>query len=588
MVEGMRKPVVPRFLLFLVLFTVLFILLVQFQFGKKTNFTLRAGDLVIQGSYGTPPAVQMPNTYPLEGPVSVFFGGIEFRPGEAVLGASAIRPRLMTLTDNGVYFEFPGGPELFFATQYTGGTIELVIRSDFSGPEYDSVRFPFIPLATSSVMENNSSFLLNAGGVRYAFSRETREGHILLEPQNPDISYRVVPDRPTASPRDFFLPAAMNGEEYEASVSLWLDRSYSFWNRMLSPGTEIDEAERGEMISAYMSEALKRGTYKAAVIAAYASYNPALSSYEASAYAGRMEGALRSLAAAERERSARFARLFNEKSLDFLKEFHTIEFLGVRSYNNLMDDAAEMLRTFDPAKMTVEQAAGFLEGRPDWERYRPGRNNPYERFIDQALYVVTENLREISSNGRAAGSLAFFGDEADTELNLRLGSALLRYGDPVKTSLGRTLILSVLSLADGTGAVPRILVRTAGNVAAKPGGGLLGSRRIYRICRTGDSYARAQFLGQGLWAWTAASSISGAPGQNALDITVNFPPGETHYLLIRGVRPFTALRFNGTDYPQDPQFERYDASGWAYSAAEQTLLIKLRHRAAAERITVVY
>ncbi|MDR2662806.1 MAG: hypothetical protein LBC31_07410 [Treponema sp.] len=579
----MRKPVVPRFLLFLVLFTVLFILLVQVQFGKKTNFTLRAGDLVIQGSYGASPAVQMPNVYPLEGPVSVFFGGIEFRPGEAALGGSAVPPRLMTLTDEGVYFEFPEGPELFFATQYTGGTIELVIRSDFSGPGYESLTFPFTPLATSRVTENNSSFLLNAGGVRYAFSREIPEGHILLEPQNPAVSYRVVPDRPTASPGDFFLPAALDGEDYEASLSLWLDQSYSFWNRMLSPGTEIEGAERGEMISAYMSEALKRGTYKAAVIAVSASYNPALSSYEASAYVDRMEGALRSLATAERERSARSARLLNERSLDFLKEFHLIEFLGVRSYNNLMDDAAEMLRIFDPAEMTVEQAAGFLEGRPDWERYRPGRNNPYERFIDQAMYVVTENLRKIPS-----GTLAFSGDEADTELNLRLGSALLRYGDPVKTSLGRTLILSVLSLADGTGAVPRILVRTAENTAAKPGGGLLGSYRIYRICRAGDSYARAQLLGPGLWAWTAASSINAVPGGNTLDITVNFPPGETHYLLIRGIRPFTALQFNGREYPQDPQFERYDASGWAYSAPEQTLLIKLRHRAAAERITLVY
>ncbi|MDR2662378.1 MAG: hypothetical protein LBC31_05215 [Treponema sp.] len=584
----MRKPIVPRFVFLLVLFTVVFILLVQFQFGKKTNFTLRAGDLVIQGSYGTPPAVQMPNTYPLEGQVSVFFGGIEFSPGEVVLAGSTIRPHLMTLTDNGVYFEFPGGPELFFATQYTGGTIELVIRSDFSGMEYDTLKVPFKPLATSRVTRNNFSFLLNADGVRYTFSRDTGEGHILLDLQNPAISYRVVPDRPTASPQDFFLPAALNEEEYEASLNLWLDQSYSFWNRILSPGAEIEGAERGEMISAYMSEALKRGTYKAAAIAVSTSYNPALSSYEASAYVDRMEGALRSLATAERERSARFARLFNEKSMDFLKEFHTVEFLGVRSYNNLMDDAAEMLRTFDPAEMTVEHAAGFLEGRPDWERYRPGRNNPYERFIDQAMYVVTESLRKIPSGGRAAGSLVFSGDEADTELNLRLGSALLRYGDSVKISLGRTLILSVLSLADSAGAVPRTLIRTAENIAAKPGGGLLGSYRIYRICRAGDYYARAQLLGSGLWAWTAASSINGAPGRNTMDITVNFPPGETHYLLIRGIRPFTALQFNGTDSPQDPQFERYDASGWAYSTAEQTLLIKLRHRAATERITVVY
>jgi hypothetical protein len=577
----------------MVLFAVIFILLVQFQFGKKTNFTLRAGDLVIQGSYGTPPAVQFPNAYSLEGPVSVFFGGMEFRPGEAVLAASQTRPGLMILADTGVYFEFPEGPELLFTTQYTGGAIELVIRCDFSGgePAYDSLKLPFKPLATSRVRENNSSFMLNSEGENYAFSRYTGGDHVLLEAHNPAVSYRLVPDRQMASPRDFFLPAALNEKEYEAAVSLWLDQSYSYWNRTLSPGTAED---RGAMISAYMSEALRRGTYKAAVIAVYGSYNPALSSYEASAYVGRMEGALRSLATAERERSTRLARLFNEKSLDFLKEFHIIEFLGVRSYSNLMDDAAEMLRTFDPAEMTVEQAAGFLEGRPDWEQYRPGRNNPYDRFIDQAMYVITEGLRKApqSTQPGVTGSLVFSGDEADTELNLRLGSALLRYGDPDKTALGRTLILSVLALADGTGAVPRTIARpvpgTMGGFTEKPDGGFLGSSRIYQICRAGGNYARAQFLGSGLWAWTAASSVSGIPGQGITEITVNFPPGETHYLLIRGIRPFTALEINGTIIPPDPQFERYDASGWAYSPPEQTLLVKLRHRGAAERITVVY
>jgi hypothetical protein len=164
----------------------------------------------------------------------------------------------------------------------------------------------------------------------------------------------------------------------------------------------------------------------------------------------------------------------------------------------------------------------------------------------------------------------------------------MQYDDETRIALGRTLILSVLSLADTSGAVPRIVVRdTAGNFTGRANGPLLGSQRIYRLCGGGEFYARAQAVDAGIWVWTAAE-VSGTALPGQLDLTVNFPAGETHYMLIRGVRPFTALQFNNVNFVSDPQFERYDSSGWTYSPSEQTLLVKIRHRLPAERISVVY
>jgi hypothetical protein len=42
------------------------------------------------------------------------------------------------------------------------------------------------------------------------------------------------------------------------------------------------------------------------------------------------------------------------------------------------------------------------------------------------------------------------------------------------------------------------------------------------------------------------------------------------------------------DYRTDPQFERYDSSGWSYSSAEQTLLLKMKHREETEHIRIFY
>jgi len=588
----MRKPVVPRFIALLLVYIAVFIFLVHVQFGKKTNFTQRTGNLVVQGQYARQPTGVDTNTFFLSGGASVFFGGLEFLLKDGFQlsgpdGEQSAHPSSMTVTDNEISFRLAEGPELVFFTQYVGGAIELVIRSTFSvdDDDWQSMTIPFRPLATSLVQDRNASLLINADGVNYTFSRPAGPDAIVLAAPNPVVSYRAVPDRATANPDAFILPLARNQEEYDAALALWLDQCYSTWNRAVLRNPGERETVNGELLRAYMSEALKRGTYKAAVVSV--SQNPQNVFWEASPYVGRLDPVLRTFSTEERERSARLARLFNDKSLEILRELHIIEYLAARGYNNFMDDAAGILRTFDPSEMTLEQTTGILEGFLDWDRCRPGSYNPYDRFVDQALFVITGSLQRDSGTGYAlAFSKADSPQTADTQLNLRMGSALLRYDDETKIALGRTLILSVLSLADSSGAVPRRVTLNgsvfAGNTEFLP------SPRIYRICFAGENYARAQSLGAGLWAWTAAASVSGVTEEGRLDISVNFPAGETHYLMIRGIRPFTLLQFNNTTANQDSQFERYDYSGWAYSTSEQTLLIKLRQRLPTERVSVIY
>jgi hypothetical protein len=107
----------------------------------------------------------------------------------------------------------------------------------------------------------------------------------------------------------------------------------------------------------------------------------------------------------------------------------------------------------------------------------------------------------------------------------------------------------------------------------------------------GEYAPRAVSIGSGvngIWAWTAASSVTATQENNILDITVNFPQGETHHMMIRGVRPFAKIQLYNMDYRTDPQFERYDSSGWIYSAQDQILVLKMKHRSTAEHIRIYY
>jgi hypothetical protein len=59
-------------------------------------------------------------------------------------------------------------------------------------------------------------------------------------------------------------------------------------------------------------------------------------------------------------------------------------------------------------------------------------------------------------------------------------------------------------------------------------------------------------------------------------------------MMIKGVKPFKKIQLYNIDFRTDPRFERYDSSGWAYSESEQTLLLKMKHRAKEEHIRIFY
>jgi len=90
------------------------------------------------------------------------------------------------------------------------------------------------------------------------------------------------------------------------------------------------------------------------------------------------------------------------------------------------------------------------------------------------------------------------------------------------------------------------------------------------------------------WTWTAASSVSITESEASTLISVDFPVGETHYMLVRGVKPFQKIQLYGIDFRTDPRFERYDSSGWAYSESEQTLMLKMKHKSRTEIVGIFY
>ena len=592
----------PRLAGLLVLYPAIFVVLVMIQFTKQGNFTHQVGTMTLIGQYEAPEGGAVStnaNEHPINGEASVFFGGLEFAMGggaeneRAVVTGSggtreSLRPEYVVISGESAAFRFSGGNELVFSTHFTGGSPELRIAASLA-EQAVSLELPFRLLRSSRLRESgNGQFVILTEGVSYTFGRAT-EGEerqlLVFRPGGTAVSYRAVSEKESFNPGDFIIPGAATRTLYEGALTRWRDQNFSLWNRIISSRNDED------MVMAYGGEAVKRGNYRAALAAIPPSFlNGSQRTFASSVYLGRMDAALASFVSLEREKIGRLSRMINERNLDFLKEPHVFEFLVVRGYQNFIEDGADLVRSIDPATLNLDISAGILEGLVDYRRYRLRGDNPFERLADQVCYLISEYIRRDPKSDRV---FVFRGGAADVEFNLRLGRALELWAgnDGDWAGIGRSLILSVLSLTDPSGtAAPELLINGEGEIDEGTGT-RIGSARLYRILAPGEYYPHAEGIGagvNGIWAWTTASSVNVTQDGTMLDIAVSFPVGETHYMMIRGIRPFAKIQLYNIDYRTDPQFERYDSSGWIYAAPEQILVLKMKHRAPVEHIRICY
>jgi hypothetical protein len=596
----------------------IFVILVMIQFTKQRGFSQRVGSLVVSGHYrevqkGDLPAAE--GEYPLSGGVSLVFGGLEFRLGDDDEGGEGfgfldaagekrgMDPELMILSAAAAVFRFPGGTSLAFSCHYIEGAPELRISGLFA-EGIAAAEIPYRPLRSSRTRDaGDGELIIRADNVNYSFGRtlpDTARRLITLKDEGPPISYRSMPEKGNFNPADYVIPPAWDLELYAEALARWQDQAYSVWNRIAGTAGEEDQ------VISYLGESLRRGAFKTALGSLPA--NPLADearSYRSSVYLGRLDLGLRSLSAFEREKTNRLSRLLNDRSPEFLNDSHVFEYFGVRGYGALIDHGAELIRGIDPSLMPPEFVPGILEGFSDWKTYRSHNENPFTPLIDQAFFIIAEGIRRIPGESPASDGdrvYLFHNDRADLEFNLRLGCALAALGEEEGwenwAALGRSLVLSVLSPVDAAGSVPRALVFTGAGEPEDAGAGRISAAQLYgTLADSGGAGLSAEFRPRalsigagvnGLWTWTAASGLEAVQEEGVLDIAVSFPVGEAHYMLIRGIMPFTKIQLYGIDYRTDPQFERYDSSGWSYSEAEQTLLLKMKHRTPVEHIRIFY
>jgi len=618
----MKKRVFPRLVLALFLSLSAFVLVSAMQFARHGTFSLQIGAMTVSGRYyvGEPayPEAYGPNGWMrLDGGASVVFAGLEFRladfgeGGFFVVDSENVRrpafPEYVFTDETTAIFALDSGVEISFtsripetlhgATPAQAAMPELRISGSF--PEgIGAVDIPFRPRRSTVAWDNARGILgVTYDGVRYRFSRhsgELIEGRLVLAAGNPTIFYRVVPDVIVNNPADFVVPGTENAREFSQWLAAWTDRSFELWRNNLPADVAQDN------VIALGAEALRRGVYGVAMSAVPAAFGHSpRRTWESSVFrldgrVGVWEQGVRELVDTEERKVGLVGELLARRDYGGLfAENNLIEFLAVRGHNALVDGLVAAAWNMDLSAVTLRTSAGILESYADTGRFRPGAGNPFEPLAARARQIVADGLRQ---NGDQVLVFASNG-QANVELNLRLGRALREWGDRTGNDewagLGRSLIFSVISLGDlfpggQPGSVPALLVSDAnGNQTASAE--RIGSASLFRILDENEFLPRAMATGvDGVWAWTAARSVNLTQTANAMDIRVDFPVGQTHFVMLRNVRPFAQLQVHGQNVPRNASFENSNVSGWYYFADEQTLVVKIQHRVNSELVRVVF
>jgi len=620
----MRSRVLTRLAWLLLVYCAVFVLLVVIQFTRSGNFSRKIGDMLVSGHYSvsaeaaeqsgaaTPAltggeAEQAGNKKLLEGKTTVFFGGLEFQldfssdpyNGLYLVDQEGGRRRassgFIEFLDNEALFTLSDGSEISFICQQSGkdqnGAPDLRISGKFADG-VSAIEIPF-RLLRSSVNRNNDKGILNIAynDNRYQFSRSPdglEEGRLVLSDAAPVISYRAVTENKKIDPADFILPQAETVKAFNDAVALWTAANFELWSRNMPPQGDED------MVIAWCAESLRRGIYQSAasIVPLGFSRSPGRT-WESAVYQfdrriGHWEREIRTINTLEREAANRVTRQLAEKDIGIFAEGRIVEFMAVRGYNSQLEDLLSLVGDINLSAVSLETNAGIIEACVDMGKWYPDIANPFEAFTDQIFQLVVNGLYRnedrvfILSAGRA-----------DIKLNLRLGMALHEWGEKsgrtVPAGLGRSIVLSVISLTDGNGLVPTFLTVDE-NDAYTAAPEKISSAKLYRMLGGNEYLPHAAATGaNGVWAWTAAPSINVTQNDRQMDISVKFPVNETHYVMLRNVKPFPILQIYGQNWRRAADFESYyNASGWYYSEQEQTLVLKIAHRSNTELIRVLF
>lgn len=252
-------------------------------------------------------------------------------------------------------------------------------------------------------------------------------------------------------------------------------------------------------------------------------------------------------------------------------------------------DLYAMMEAFDPGDADMTTCLVLLNA---WLNAAGVGFDPAASLAGAARIV---NARILPAIVRTASGLFLETEpgKADVAATAYAGRLLIEYAAMAKRSdlatVGEGIIVSVLALADADGFVTGRLLLKGESVAG--GEGFVAPERIYPWVADAPYYPRevslSQSFGDGAWLWAASAVTNVTKSAGEISLTFDYPAGQTEYILLAGIKPFSGVKMYGGLWGENPNLDDSSA-GWSYLPALRLLVVKLLHQQEQTQVEILY
>lgn len=472
------------------------------------------------------------------------------------------------IEDNVLDLTFKSGSKVSFTSVSSGENETLLVTALLP----DSVSQILLPCRAGSGFsieknENLQISTLASKDTRYAFSSLlTEENELAIWNASAPVSYAVYKPKTEITYQLLAASALAQESVFQSNISQF---KAGFMQAMNSKDkTSASEKE----IVAYISENELQGKFSSIINPLNNSINASHKTYLSVPYFGKLEAMNRTMVSYNNNLLYKAQQALSKNILSAFEIDHMLLLLYHKNRIDLASKLFELASLEENSSPTVLQSAGLLTAYCDSYQYSFPSMRKLEPAIDRLLKRIIENVKFEENILTLAGEYEDY-SQADV---CRLGMALMNYGKITKkdeyTQTGYLLVNSSLTVSP---------VQESAVYAD-----------LYPILAQNAYYPHLILLAQNpspVTIWTTSPNVTlVSPEKNKLVLSIEFPVGESHYMIITGLHAFDKIQMYGLNYRSDKQFELYNSPGYIYDFESKTLYLKMRHKSEIEKVIFTY
>ncbi len=465
-------------------------------------------------------------------------------------------------------FNFTEGVSLTFTVSDDSPDSSLSVSAKLPD-EAKSISLNFEPVTGYSISEKSSSrSIFNSKNSMYAFSAsELGDNQVNFSNESSFASFAIY------DPTTKFTFASLNPDmtvaqkaTYDACIKTFRSKVISSMQETLKNPSLITE----EMVIAYVAEMASQKRYTEALnIVPTAFKNGSERTYLSTPYFNNLNAMNASLIKHSQEMADAIGNAVITSNLGIFSEYDLADYINITGATPNITNLLALPSTISGFTPTVTEAVGILTTYLRLSELDSELAEKLESVIKKCVSTIEMNC-SVSED-----SMTLSENEAPVSLamTLKAGAALVKYGEKTQANdiltAGHALISSAIlyHLPDS-------------KVIAE----------LYPVLIQNKNYPHFEVISraQNIWAWTVADSITYSETNLVGTIKIKFPQGAIHHVIFNGIRSFNKIEIYGLSYRPDPNFERYNSSGYTHLANTRTLLLKSRHKSETETIKLTY